>query len=167
MGYDLNNRKCLISQGQQTTPKTTINSQSNPQTDPNCKQYQTDSSDCIQCSSRYYYDPSKRLCVEVDGSCRTWNETNGYCITCYSGYVCGTTDRVCKPIQTIITDKSNPYDPATLKKFCLKFVNNNCISCVTRSVLMNGVCMPVSDLCMTFDRRFGFCLSCYPGYELN
>lgn len=32
---------------------------------------------------------------------------------------------------------------------------------------MNGVCMPVSDLCMTFDRRFGFCLSCYPGYELN
>jgi hypothetical protein len=27
--------------------------------------------------------------------------------------------------------------------------------------------MPVSDLCMTFDKRFGFCLSCYPGYELN
>lgn len=102
--------------------------------------------------------------MAIDTSCKTWNSTNGYCTSCYNGYSAGSSDRVCKPI--IIP---NVASSSTLnnKQFCKSTKNDVCTSCVYRYFLSNGFCLPVSDLCKTFNATFGFCNSCYDGYILS
>lgn len=51
---------------------------------------------------------------------------------------------------------------------CLSFdANNKCISCSVGFYNSNGVCAQVSPLCKGHNPSNGFCLNCYPGYELT
>lgn len=166
MGYIPSKGNCVLDNGQNVTQTTTS---SNPvkiqQIDPNCQKYEEDSSICAVCANRYFFNLTRRLCVQVDTSCKTWDTVKGYCLTCYTGYSCGANEYICKPIA--VPTSTNPSDPNSFKKYCLKTRNNVCVSCAFRSFLSNGLCLPISDLCQTFNPKFGYCLSCYSGYTLD
>ena len=44
---------------------------------------------------------------------------------------------------------------------------NICIACLDRYFLSFGFCMPVTPLCLTYDKNNGNCLSCYEGFALT
>lgn len=142
------------------TFSTTSNAPTAPivQKDLNCQRY-GNTGTCELCSNRYYL--SNGVCQAVDSSCKTW-DSQGYCLTCYAGYTCGEKERSCRAF-TPPSKMSNLQD---YKQFCKSFKGAACTSCVFRYFLSSGYCLPVSDLCKTFNPKFGFCTSCYDGYDL-
>ena len=44
--------------------------------------------------------------------------------------------------------------------------NQKCLECSARWVFSAGVCVPVDNLCKTWDNK-GVCVSCYSGYEVQ
>lgn len=172
MGYLLRGGSCLIdnaqnlpsfSKGSQSGQVGTSGQGSSGQgEDKNCQKYKEGSALCEVCANRYYL--SKGVCTQVDPTCKTWDTMRGHCTSCYSGYTCGENEFSCRPAATPAVNSS---DPNSFKKYCIKYRNGVCAGCSYRFYLSFGFCLPVSDLCNTFNPTFGYCLSCYDGYTLD
>ena len=134
--------------------------------DPNCRQYDYILKKCKICASRHYPDSKTTICHQVDPTCRTYDPATGECETCYTGYtIDGANPLVCTKLDKRITTSSSVTDPNKYKAYCKRIRNNICVQCVHRYFLFNGLCFPVSDLCKAYNPTFGFCTSCYDGYE--
>lgn len=164
MGYNLIDGNCTLATTTQTAKFLPSYTPITIQLDPNCQTYQENSTICSVCANRYYFDPAKALCRQVDTSCQTWDKANGFCTSCYPGYTSGPNERNCKPIPP---PSPNSFGPISPRSNCARWAGNTCTACAFRTFLNNGLCLPVSDQCNTFNPKFGFCLSCYSGYQLN
>lgn len=112
-------------------------------------------SSCVSCASRAYFDVN-RICQKVSDNCNTWDKLTGECLTCYKGYDLNNGSCVYSALNT-----RAPEDAG-----CRTWNNGVCTECSTNWVFnVNGLCIPVSDLCKTFDKN-GQCLTCYYGYDL-
>lgn len=97
-------------------------------------------------------------CQQVSDQCMTWDWITGACTSCYEGWTLS--NGVCSYIPSL--------PPTQIDPFCASFdANGNCNACSYRTVLINGRCIPVSDLCNTWDEKTGLCISCYSGYTLT
>jgi len=140
-GYVLNNGRCdLAPQG------------TNP--DLGCATWDWANKICLACSSNWVKN-AQGVCTPVSDQCATFN-TAGACLTCYKGYVLN--NGAC---QLDINQQPTDLGCANWdwsRQICLQCSNNYVFN-------INGVCIPVSDQCATFDTT-GACVSCYKGYRL-
>ena len=115
-----------------------------------------DGNNCLKCSANYYFN-TKGICCKVHPQCRVFNQDVGICEQCYQGY--GLNNGTC-----VIITPGNMINPG-----CQQYDgNNNCLKCSVRfAPNADGVCIPVSDNCRTWDEANGNCLSCYAGYVLD
>ena len=111
---------------------------------------------CIQCSQRWFFN-TNGACTPVSDFCATWN-SNGNCLTCYGGFVLSEGACVANP---------SPFYGST-NVFCASWQGTSCLKCASRAYFnQNGLCVPVSWQCQTWDPIDGSCLSCYAGYLLT
>lgn len=111
---------------------------------------------CIQCSQRWFFN-TNGVCTAVSDFCATWN-SNGNCLTCYGGFVLSQGACVANP---------SPFDGST-NVLCASWQGTSCLKCASRAYFnQNGLCVPVSSQCQTWDPIDGSCLSCYAGYLLS
>lgn len=143
-GYGLNNGTCQIIPADQ-------------QVNPDCQKWDGNHK-CLECSVRFYPNGVGK-CVPVSDFCRTWDSSNGHCLTCYYGYVLNT-DGQC-------VENPHPFTPAS-NSLCKQWNDTNvCVACSERAYFnIEGVCVPVSSNCNTWDPFSGFCLTCYKGFVL-
>ena len=114
-----------------------------------CRVWNEDS--CIECSQNYYFNKNG-VCCKVQGQCQQFNLQEGICEQCYEGYQ--VIDGKCE--KTDINAASNIG--------CAVWANGVCTQCSKRWYPnAQNVCVPVSDLCSTWDAATGVCLTCYYG----
>jgi hypothetical protein len=140
-GYNLESGKCVLAPIQKPS-------------DLGCATWDWKKQQCLKCSNNWVFN-NLGVCVPVSDQCNTF-DLSGLCVSCYDGYNLVAGKCVLAPIQ-------NPTDAGCAtwdwkKQQCLKCSNNWVFN-------NNGVCIPVSDQCKTFDLS-GLCLSCYQGYNL-
>lgn len=122
-------------------------------TDPLCKTH--DQTSCLECSNRAFFNQNGQ-CTPVSDNCNSWDPLNGNCLTCYQGFA----------LNNGVCELAPGVKPSDLGCRLWDWANQVCLSCSTNWVFnQNGVCVPVSDQCRTFDQQ-GQCLSCYQGYDL-
>ena len=93
--------------------------------------------------------------MPVSDQCKTFDRS-GACVSCYKGY--NLNNGICKlaPIETPTDAGCGLWD----------WNNKECLKCSDNWVFNSqGICIPVSDQCKTFD-KYGACVSCYIGYNL-
>lgn len=114
-----------------------------------CKVWSGDS--CLQCSERYYFNKNG-VCCEVQGTCQQFNQEQGICEKCFEGY-------------TVVDGKCSQVDKTASSNIgCALWESNVCKSCSKRWYFnADKTCVPVSDLCHTWDEATGVCLTCYYG----
>jgi hypothetical protein len=59
------------------------------------------------------------------------------------------------------------YNTNTMIPACVQMGTGLCSQCAFRYYYFNGNCVPVSDLCNTWDNYTGGCTTCYMGYSLS
>lgn len=129
--------------------------------DNGCALWDWNNQKCLQCSNNWVFN-SNRVCEAVSDLCRTF-DLKGNCFTCYVGYnlvngtcVLTTNVQVSSSLSSSFDLGCNTWD----------WKNQKCLKCSNRWVFNNnGVCVPVSDQCNTFDSK-GNCVTCYLGYNL-
>ena len=142
-GYTLINGVC--NQGAIQTPS-----------DLGCSLWNSVLTICLQCSQRFYFNGNR--CTPVNDQCNTWEPSTGRCLSCFNGY-----DLLFDGTCQLSTKNSLPSDSGC---GTWDWKNQKCLQCSNNWVFnTNGVCVPVSDQCNTFDRS-GSCVSCYAGYSL-
>ena len=95
------------------------------------------------------------MCVQVSSLCNTFDRS-GNCLTCYSGYNLVNGKCVLAPVQKV----------ADVGCASWNWNRQTCLQCSNNWVFNNnGVCVPVSDQCNTYDKS-GACVTCYRGYNL-
>lgn len=141
LGYNVYQGQCVLSPSQAPT-------------DPGCGTWDWKIQKCIQCSNNWVFN-SSGVCTPVSNQCKTF-DLSGKCLSCYAGYNLVGGQCVLAPVQ-------NPTDPGC---GTWDWKNLKCIQCSNNWIFNNnGVCVPVSDQCNTYDLS-GKCLSCYVGYNL-
>ena len=118
-----------------------------------CRVWSGDS--CIECAETYYFNKNG-ICCCVDEHCLQFNTQEGVCERCYEGYsvVNGTCTRV--------------DNTAAANIGCARWSNGVCQACSRRWYFnQENVCVPVSDLCRTWDETTGVCLTCYYGSSVQ
>ena len=143
-GYNLNQGKCVIID---------LTLVVNP--DKGCKDWNWDGQICLACSDRWFMGP-QGVCVPVSDLCATADQ-NGQCLSCYKGY--DLVKGVCQ------LSASNTAKPSDLGCQTWDWNNQVCLACSSNWVLVNKVCVPVSDQCAAHDAS-GACTSCFKGYDL-
>ena len=109
---------------------------------------------CLQCSDNWVMSNGK--CVPVSDKCKTF-DLSGHCVSCYKGYRLVNGKCELAPVEPIKDVGCGLWNWSQQK----------CIRCSDNWVFNNGICVPVSDQCKTFDST-GACVSCYKGYkEMN
>jgi expansin (peptidoglycan-binding protein) len=142
VGYNLNNGKCVLAPVQQVS-------------DVGCATWNWNKQTCLQCSSNWVFN-NNGVCVPVSDQCNTYDKS-GACVTCYVGYNLSNGKCVLAPIQQV-----SDVGCATWN-----WNKQTCLQCSSNWVFNNnGVCVPVSDQCNTYDKN-GACVTCYVGYNLN
>ena len=163
-------------------------------TDENCKTPSADLKTCAQCYQGYTYNSTQGKCIAVNYNCATWSNgkcatcPKGYyldekfecvlsdpfcyifnkmikiCVICYPGYVFNS-QRKCKPVNELTPDL------AKYSQNCSKFVGNMCTECYFGFyIAKDGIgqyCAKVNDLCKSYNKLTGKCISCYLGYYLS
>lgn len=122
--------------------------------DLGCGKWNWDNKQCLECSEHYVFN-NNGICVPVSDQCNTY-DLSGRCVTCYEGYnlVAGRCELA--PIEK----------PSDLGCRTWDWKNRRCLQCSEHWVFnSNGVCVVVSDQCMTADLS-GQCLTCYKGYHV-
>ena len=145
-GYDLVEGSCTYSESNNAKP-----------TDGGCKTWDWANTKCTECSANWVAD-SNGLCVPVSDLCRT-NDASGKCTSCYKGY--DLSEGAC----SFSSSNNSPLTDAGCKIW--DWTTNSCKKCSDFWYSSEGLCLPVSDNCKTFDETNGQCLSCYAGYDLN
>ena len=114
-----------------------------------CKVWSDDS--CIECSDRYYFNKNG-VCCEVQGTCQQFNLQEGICEKCYEGY-------------NVVNGRCERVDVNQVALAgCAIWSNGVCEACSKRWFFnADSVCVPVSDLCATWDEATGACATCYYG----
>ena len=126
---------------------------------------------CLVCSDRSVNIIG--VCAAVSDQCKTWSLDftpchtcndgwlqPGVCTSCYDGW--SLYNGVCTVTST------SPPPPPPSNYLCVTFATDgSCLVCSNRSVLKDGICVAVSDLCNTWDSTTGLCTSCYGGYTLT
>jgi hypothetical protein len=142
-GYKLDvSRACVLTPGQQPS-------------DLGCKSWNSAQNVCLACSQRYFFNGS--VCVPVSDQCATWN-LSGSCLTCYGGY-----DLLSGKCQV----SANSTNVTDLGCATWDWNKRKCLACSSNWIFnSNGVCVPVSDQCATFNAQ-GACLTCYKGYQVS
>ena len=141
-GYNLSARKCVLA------PIETV-------TDAGCGTWDWSNKICMACSNNFVFN-NNGVCVAVSDQCQTFDRS-GSCVSCYKGYtlVSGT------------CQQSAIEKPSDLGCGTWDWNNKICLACSNNWVFSNnGVCVPVSDQCQTYDLA-GNCVSCYKGYNLS
>ena len=107
---------------------------------------------CLQCSDRYYFNKNG-VCCEVQGTCEQFNAQEGICEVCYEGY-------------SVVNGRCEKVDKtAAQNQGCALWNQGVCVQCSKRWYFnADRVCVPVSDLCSSWDDESGVCESCYYGY---
>jgi|JI6StandDraft_1071083.scaffolds.fasta_scaffold46280_2 hypothetical protein len=114
-----------------------------------CKVWSADS--CLQCSERYFFNKNG-VCCEVQGTCQQFNLEQGICEKCFEGYT--VIDGSCSQVDKTVSSNIG----------CALWANNVCQTCSKRWYFNSEkTCVPVSDLCHTWDEVTGECLTCYYG----
>ena len=143
MGYDLVNGACEFSPSNTQGPSML-----------GCKIWNWDAQTCSECSPFWVFD-SNNVCVEVNALCAT-HDAAGACTGCYSGFTLN--NGICEV---------TPHQPVS-DVGCHTWEAGVCTACSKNWVFnSNGVCVPVSDQCQTHDLTYGWCTSCYAGYDLT
>ena len=142
-GYTLSNGQCVRDAAFGSNPS-----------NPNCKDFSNGR--CNECPFRAYFD-ANGICQFVNGQCQTWDLQDGHCLTCYNGYNLDNGACVQAPLA----------DPSVSDVGCKVWEGAVCLECSLRWVFnAQGVCIPVSDICRTWDNN-GQCLTCYQGFNLQ
>lgn len=94
--------------------------------------------------------------MPVSDKCKD-NDASGACTLCYKGYHLDQGSCVLNNVQLTPDLGCKNWDWDSLV----------CLACSKEWVLINKVCVPVSDQCLTFDSATGDCLTCYNGYNLQ
>jgi hypothetical protein len=95
----------------------------------------------------------------INPFCRTVDVTNIFCTSCYVGYAL---------YQGNCIDNSKLVLIGGANSYCASYdTNGQCTQCSSRYYLSSGVCNKVSDQCNTYDPNYGYCTSCYLGYQIN
>lgn len=143
-GYDLENGSCNFS------PSNTA-----PVSDPGCSLW--NGTVCLSCSKNWVFN-SNGICVTVHDTCRTF-DASGVCTGCYLGYSVVNGSCTVSVIGLVPDAGCKIWD----------FTTNSCNTCSAWFFYntTSKLCLPVSNLCHTFDPSNGWCLTCYNGYTLN
>jgi len=142
LGYNLVAGKCVLAPIQ------------NP-TDAGCGTWDWKNQKCLQCSNNWVFN-NNGVCVPVSDQCNTF-DISGNCVSCYLGYNLVSGKCVLAPIQKPTDAGCGTWD----------WKNKKCLQCSNNWVFnTQGVCVPVSDQCNTFDLS-GNCVTCYLGYNLQ
>ncbi len=142
-GYDLANGVCKESAGNNASPK-----------DLGCGLWDWKNSKCLKCSDNWVFN-NNGVCAPVSDQCNTY-DLAGNCVTCYKGYNLVGGKCVKAPVEKVSDLGCGLWD----------WNNHKCLQCSSNYIFNNnGVCVPVSDQCKTFDLS-GKCVSCYDGYNL-
>ena len=123
--------------------------------DVGCASWNWNKQVCLQCSNNWVFNKNN-VCVPVSDQCATF-DNSGACQSCYKGYNLNKGKCELAPIQQVSDVGCATWN--WNKQTCLQCSNNWVFN-------KNGVCVPVSDQCATFD-NFGACQSCYKGYNLK
>ena len=122
--------------------------------DKGCGTWDWKNQKCLQCSNNWVFN-NNGLCVPVSDQCNTY-DLKGACVSCYKGYLLFAGKCVLSPSQPVLDNGCGLWD----------WSNQKCLQCSNNWVFnSNGVCIPVSDQCSTFDLK-GNCFTCYVGYNL-
>ena len=123
---------------------------------------------CEACSQNFVFN-ANGVCVAVSDQCQTHDLTNGWCTSCYAGYALTEVLDANNNVIDVTCNFAPAAGPSDLGcKTWDAGVNSVCVECSANWYLdSNGVCQPVSDLCKSHDAANGFCLDCYPGYDLT
>jgi hypothetical protein len=122
-------------------------------TDPGCNTWVNGV--CTQCSYLWTFN-SNNVCIPVSDQCKTNN--GALCTSCFNGYVLVNGTCQLSPLNTAI--------PTDAGCHTWDWANQVCQQCSPYWYFNNGVCVPVSDLCKTYNNTSGDCLSCFKGYGL-
>ena len=124
--------------------------------DVGCRTWDWQNKVCLACSTNWVL--INNVCVPVSDQCATFNSTTGNCVTCYKGYNLSQGRCVIIDLTLVVNPDKGCKDWNWDARICL--------SCSDRWFMNSqGVCVPVSDLCMKADQN-GQCQSCYKGYNL-
>ena len=144
-GYSLANGQCEFQPNTQATP------------DLGCAEWDLQNLACLRCSEHWV--SVNGICVPVSDQCRT-NDANGACTACYRGYNLDNGQCVLAPAA--------PIAPAMLGCKLWNWDTQSCQECSNFWYFnADNVCVPVSDLCATYNATNGQCLTCYGGYQIN
>lgn len=141
VGYNLINGKCVLAPIQHVS-------------DVGCATWDWKNQKCLQCSDNWISN-SNGVCVPVSDQCKSFDQS-GACGSCYVGYNLIDGKCVAAPIEQVSDVGCALWD----------WNNKKCLQCSDNWVSNNGVCVPVSDQCKSFDQT-GACVSCYVGYNLS
>lgn len=136
-GYVLQNGNCLVQSSSAVG---------------NCRNFSN--SVCYECSSGYIFSNGK--CFPVNPQCKTYSNQTGECLSCYAGYILSNGNCIIGAATSSSDPSCRAYDQF-----------GNCRECSERFFRLNGRCTQVSDLCDSYDRNNGRCLTCYRGYTLR
>jgi hypothetical protein len=106
---------------------------------------------CAFCLPNYYLG-TNGICIALSSACNTYNMQTGFCLSCPVGYLFY--NNQCSNLVY-----TNPY--------CQLFTGTICTRCYDRYWLNNGLCVPVNNLCNTYEQLTGLCLTCKSGYIFN
>jgi hypothetical protein len=141
-GYDLESGACVFSPSNTASPA-----------DAGCKTWAKGV--CTACSSNWAFN-TNNVCTPVSDLCKT---SEGLaCTSCFNGYILE--DGTCK------FSPLNSAAPSDVGCKTWDWNKQVCLECSYFWVFNAGKCVPVSDLCKTYDGVTGGCLTCYKGYDL-
>jgi hypothetical protein len=126
---------------------------------------------------------SNGSCLVENPLCAT-SDANGNCLSCPNGLVltsnycvlssdCASLDLItssCLTCNTYYAVKFGQcYYLTTINPFCSVFsvVGSDCDTCLLGYYQANGLCLPASSLCLSYDLYSGDCTSCYNGFILS
>lgn len=120
--------------------------------DKGCRRW--NSSGCIECSQNWAFDENG-VCQQVSDSCKTHD---GFaCTSCYHGFVLNEGACELNPLNSIAPSDAGCKD--------WDWFNQVCKACAPYWFMSNGICIPVSPYCKTYDEA-GLCTSCFKGYHV-
>lgn len=145
IGFELQNGQCNLA----------------PEVKPSdigCKIWDWPNQVCLSCSANFAFNQNN-ACVPVSDQCKE-HDAQGLCTSCYFGYDLQAGSCILSP--------SNNRRPSDLGCADWDWNNDKCLTCSNWYFFnANGVCVPVSDLCATYDSTTGDCTSCFKGFTLD
>jgi hypothetical protein len=103
---------------------------------------------CLACNSRYFLINGR--CLPVSPLCNSYSSI-GLCTTCFTGYT---------------VKKGACVNLTSVDPFCLNFQGSMCVNCQNRYYIgLDGICVPINNLCQTYVINTGVCITCISGYS--